>query len=434
MKYPNVKFTAAGDMLIQRMISTEYEGFSEVRDYISKADVRFFNLETTLHHGEFFGNQFFGGSFLHADPAVLNIAKAYGFNMLSFANNHTMDFSHGGLLATLDYVNQAGFVHAGAGKNLEEAAQPGYLDTKNARVALISVVSTLVNPAAMAGKQSRRFIGRPGVNPLRADERIELPPEEFEVIERIGRNCTINARDNIKRAEGYDTALPEGIAVLKDLQFFKGDKTYYHMSVNKEDMARVQRAIYEAQMQADYIIVSFHAHEVGGTAKETPAEFHTEFARACIDSGAHAVIGHGPHLIRPLEIYKGYPIFYSLGDFMIHNENIAKAPEEMYAKYGLNSDATMRELFCKRSANYTRGLMTDRRMLESFIPYFEMDDGKLTKLELLPIELDFEQPRWRSGNPHVKTDAGILERLQEMSAAYGTKITIDDRGIGIVEL
>ena len=92
MKYPKVKFTAAGDMLIQRMISTEYEGFSEVRDYISKADVHFFNLETTLHHGEFFGNQFYGGSFLHADPAVLNIAKAYGFNMLSFANNHTMDF------------------------------------------------------------------------------------------------------------------------------------------------------------------------------------------------------------------------------------------------------------------------------------------------------------------------------------------------------
>ena len=43
----------------------------------------------------------------------------------------------------------------------------------------------------------------------------------------------------------------------------------------------------------------------------------------------------------------------------------------------MTSDATMRELFYDRSAGYTRGLMRDRRMLESVIPYFEMEDGKL---------------------------------------------------------
>ena len=434
MKSYKMSFTAAGDMLIQRKINTNYEGFCAIRDYISKADVRFFNLETTLHYGEHFGNQFYGGSYLYADPVVLDIAKEYGFNMLSFANNHTMDYSHGGLLSTLDHVNRAGFANAGVGKNLDDAAAPGYLDTQNGRVALISVVSTMMNPAAMAGKQSRRMIGRPGVNPLRFDEKIELTPEQFAVVESIAQNCDVNAKDNISRAEGYQNPLPEGIAVLKDLKFFKGDKTYYHTSPNEEDMERVKKAIYEAQMQADYIIISVHSHEVGGTSKETPAPFIEEFAHQCIDSGAHAVIGHGPHLIRPVEIYKGYPIFYSLGDFMLHNESIPKIPEDMYEKYGLNSDATLRELFCKRSANYTRGLMTDRRMFESFIPYFEIEDGKVTCLELLPIELDFEKPRWKNGNPNVRTDCNILERLQKMSASYGTKISIDDRGIGIVEL
>jgi len=309
-------FSAAGDMLIQRKISTDYEGFKEVSDYISKADVRFFNLETTLHHGEFFGNQFYGGSYLFADPSVLEIAKAYGFNMLSFANNHTMDYAHDGLLATLDAVNQAGFVNAGAGKNLDDAAEPGYLDTANGRVALVSAVSSMMNVAAMAGKQSRRIIGRPGVNGLRIDEKIELTAEEFEVINRIAEQSGVNAKDNISRAEGYQPALPEGVTVLKDLRFVKGDKTCYHTAPNKVDMERIKKAIYEAQMHADYIIVSIHAHEVGGTSKEEPAQFLKEFAHECIDSGAHAVIGHGPHLIRPLEIYKGYPIFYSLGDFM----------------------------------------------------------------------------------------------------------------------
>ncbi|MBE7027349.1 MAG: CapA family protein [Ruminococcaceae bacterium] len=434
MKDFKMSFVAAGDMLIQRKISTAYDGFEQLKKYISKADVRFFNLETTLHNGEYFGNQFYGGSYLYADPSVLDIAKEYGFNMLSFANNHTMDYSYGGMLATLDNVNKAGFVNAGVGKNLDDAAAPGYLDTPSGRAALISVVSTMMNPAAMAGKQSRQIIGRPGVNPLRFDEKIELTPEQFEIVEYIAQNSDINAKDNISRAEGYQNPLPDGITVLKDLKFFKGNKTYYHTSPNQEDVDRVKKAIYEAQMHADYVIISIHSHEVGGKSKETPAPFLEEFAHMCIDSGANAVIGHGPHLIRPLEIYKGCPIFYSLGDFMLHNESIPKLPEDLYEKYGLTSDNTMRELFCKRSANYTRGLMTDRRMFESFIPYFEIENGKMTHLELLPIELDFEEPRWKNGNPHVRTDCNILERLAEMSAAYGTKISIDEHGIGIVEL
>lgn len=434
MNGSKMSFTAAGDMLIQRKISIKYEGFDALKDYISKADVRFFNLETTIHNGQYFGNQFCGGSYLSTDKSALDIAKEYGFNILSFANNHTMDYSHGGLLATLENVNKAGFANAGVGENLDAAAAPCYLDTSNGRVALISVVSTIVNPAAMAGRQSRLIKGRPGVNALRFDEVIEVIPEQYEAIKYISEYSGVNAQDNILRAEGYETALPDGITVLKDLKFKRGDKTYYHTSPNKEDMDRVRKAIYEAQMRADYIIISVHSHEVGGISKEVPAQFLEQFAHECIDSGAHAVIGHGPHLIRPIEIYKGYPIFYSLGDFMLHNECIAKVPEDMYEKYGLNSDATFRELFKKRSNNYTRGLMTDRRMFESFIPYFEMETGSLKYLELMPIELDFGKPRYRNGNPHIEPNRNIIERLKEMSKSYGTEITIDKDGKGIVKL
>lgn len=78
--------------------------------------------------------------------------------------------------------------------------------------------------------------------------------------------------------------------------------------------------------------------------------------------------------------------------------------------------------------------MRDRRMLESVIPYFEMNDGKLTKLELMPIEMHFDDPVWRSGNPRFSNCHGIVERLAEMPAPYGTKITVDDRGYGVVEV
>ena len=432
-------FTAAGDMLVQRRINHESTGFLEVSEHLRKAQVRFLNLETTLHRGEFYANQFSGGSYLRADPEVLDDVKAYGFNMLSFANNHSMDFDRGGLMATKKYVDEAGIVNAGVGANLDQAAAPVYLDTPNGRVALIGVVSTMGTPleasqAAMAGKQSRRFIGRPGVNGLRIEDYLEVTKEQLETIKQISALSKINAQKDIERAEGYFPPLADGVATLKELQFKVGDKTRYVTHPHPEDMARVEKAIYEAEMQADYILVSIHSHEVSGDKKENPAEFLQEFARKCIDAGAHAVIGHGPHLLRPVEIYKNRPIFYSLGDFVIHNECISFAPEEMFASKGLTSDSTLRDFFCKRSNNYTRGLMRDSRMLESVIPYFEMEDGVLTKLELMPIELQFDQPVWRNGNPRFSAEHKIIERLAEISAPYGTKISVDSRGYGIVEL
>ena len=426
-------FSVVGDMLAQRRIPAGYEGYEKVQEQITKGDARFVNLETTLHNGEYFGNQFSGGSYLRAVPETLDDVKAFGFNLLSFANNHSMDFAHGGLMATKRYVNAAGIANTGAGANLDEAAAPAYLDTPAGRVALISTC-TMDNEAALAGKQSRRFPGRPGVNGMRLQEYIQVTEDQLRVIREIADASHVNSQKDIERAEGYFPPIPEGIAVLKDLQFKQGDETKYITHPHPEDMARVEKAIYEARMQADYILVSIHSHELSGDKKENPSDFLKACAHRCIDAGAHAVLGHGPHLLRPLEMYKGYPIFYSLGDFVIHNECIPFAPEEMYAKQHLTSDATMRELFCDRSAGYTRGLMRDHRMLEAVIPYFEMEDGKLTYLELMPIELNFDRPVWQSGNPRFSKEHGIIERYAEMSAPYGCRITVDERGYGIVEL
>lgn len=427
-------FSVAGDMLVQRRIPKDSEGFGEIKNQIEKGEVRFVNLETTLHNGEYCANQFSGGSYLRADPNTLEDVKNYGFNMLSFANNHTMDFGHGGLLATKNYVDKAGFVNTGAGKNLDEAASPAYLDTKSGRTALISVVSTINNDAAIAGRQSRRYEGRPGVNALRISSYLQVTEEQFKVIKEIGETSKINAQRNIERAEGYFTPLADDVEALGNLEFKLGNETKFVTHPHPDDMARVKKAIYEAEMMADCIIVSVHSHEIAGDKKENPADFLKEFAHNCIDAGAHAVIGHGPHLLRPIEMYKGRPIFYSLGDFVIHNECIPYAPEEMFAEKGMTSDNTMREFFCNRSKNYTRGLMRDRRMLEAVIPYFEMEDGKLSYLEIMPIELNFDKKVWQSGNPRFSKEHGIIERLSLMSEDYGTKITVDNRGFGIVEL
>ena len=244
--------------------------------------------------------------------------------MMSFANNHTFDWSYGGLISTLEALRKTDFVHAGVGMNLDEAAAPAYLETPKGRIALISMASSFADASAMAGRQSRRIPGRPGVNGLRTTKYIEVTEEQFAVLSEIAETSGVNAGRAISRAEGYVPLKTDNstVEIGNMVKFRLGDKTKYHADLNEKDMARLERAIYEAKAQADYILVSIHGHEVSGSAKENPADFLVEFAHRAIDMGAHAVIGHGPHLLRPLEIYKNRPIFYSLGDFALELYNV----------------------------------------------------------------------------------------------------------------
>lgn len=424
-----MKFTAVGDMIIQKRLFEGYEGFNELAPFIKQGDARFFNLETTLsHEGEVCGSQFSGGTYLRTNPEVLEDIRPFGFNMTSFNNNHVLDFSYSGLEKTLDAVNKSGLVHSGVGRNLDEASAPNYLETKNGRVALIAVNSTF-EPSMMAGRQSPRFPGRPGINGLRIEEHIELPKEELEQIRRIAKETNINAQKEITRKEGYYPELADNEAELGTMKFVLGDKMRFVMKVNEADMARVEKAIYEAQLQADYIIVSVHSHEISGDAKENPAEFLKVFAHRCIDAGAHAIVGHGPHLLRPIEVYKDCPIFYSLGDFILQLYNVEIAPEDFFAKHGLTSEATVHQLLKKRSKDFTIGLMEDKRMFCSVIPCWETEGTRLTKLTLMPIEMCMDGNKSETGLPRRSFNREIVDYLAQMCREYGTQIKLEENGL-----
>lgn len=423
-----MKFTAAGDMIIQKRVSRDYEGFQELAPFIEQGDARFFNLETTLNReGETCASQFSGGTYLRADPRVLEDIKPFGFNMTSANNNHALDFSYGGLEATLKALDESGLVHAGMGRNLAEASAPRYLQTKNGCVALIAVNTTFAEPM-LAGEQSPRVPGRPGINGIRINAHIELPAEELAFIRKIAAETNINASKEITRKEGYYPALAEDEAELGAMKFKLGEKPQYVMQINQADMARVEKAIYEAQLQADYIIVSVHSHQISGDAKENPADFLKDFAHRCIDLGAHAIVGHGPHLLRPIEVYKDCPIFYSLGDFVLQLYDLELAPEDFFDKHGLTSQSTVHELLKKRSQDFTVGLMTDWRMYHAVIPCWETEGTRLTKIRLMPVEMVMDGNKAERGLPRRCKDPKLAEYLAKMCAPYGTAITAEVDG------
>ena len=158
---------ATGDAFITRRFPEGgYEGFEQVRDVISQYDVKFSNLEMTFHNEEGYPAAFSGGTWAMADPRTLDDMRSFGFNLFNTANNHSCDYSHGGVLATIRNLEERDMIFAGTGKNLSEASKPCYLETKNGRVAMIAVSSSF-HESGMAGGQSAELIGRPGLNPLR---------------------------------------------------------------------------------------------------------------------------------------------------------------------------------------------------------------------------------------------------------------------------
>lgn len=427
-----MRFTAVGDILVQKRLPGEYEGFKTIEYYINRGEFKFLNLETTLNRGEFFASQYCGGSYLRMEPEVLEDVKKYGFNVLSACNNHSMDFSHAGLLNTKREIEKSGLLQAGIGKNLSEAAAPVYLDTLSGRVALIGVTSSF-NAAARAGEQTRRLPGRPGVNGMRYDEIYGVAKEDIDKLQEIAEKANVNGRNNIRRSEGYLEEVPQGLFDFKELHFAESEKIGRMSYLDEDDMRRIEKNIYDAKLQADYIVISIHTHQVRNGIKDESDFFIEEFAHRCIDLGAHAIIGHGPHILRGIEIYKGCPIFYSLGNFVFHNENIPYAPEEFYAKYNLDSTRTMHELFIKRSNNFTRGLQLCEDAFISVVPYWEMTDGKLDYLELFPVELGYGKKRSANGWPRFDEEGKALKKLQKLSEKYNVNIAIKN-GRGVIEL
>lgn len=417
-------FTACGDCFINRRLPDKNEEFLKVSSFIKKAEARFANLETTVHNDEGFPSAVSGGTWAKARPEVLEDMKNYGFNLIAWANNHTMDYSYGGLEATAKYLNQYGFTHAGVGKNLAEASKPVYLDCPSGRVALIAAVSTF-HEAAMAGEQRRDIQGRPGVNPLRFNTTYVISPEKMKQLKLISETCGINNSNNLIIKEGFKTPPREGIFLFGNYSFCEGEEEGMLTSPHEGDMARIEKSISEAKRQADYVIISIHAHEMYGMRKDMPAKFIEEFARKCIDAGAHAVIGHGPHILRGIEIYKNRPIFYSLGNFIFQSETVETLPWDFYEKYKLGPEDNVADALDARTKKDTIGLGANPLVWESVIPFWTMENGELKEIQLYPVELGFGKPRYVRGWPVPAKSAAPLEKLAELSKHYSTEIVID---------
>ena len=110
---------------------------------------------------------------------------------------------------------------------------------------------------------------------------------------------------------------------------------------------------------------------------------------------------------------------HSYSAFGNKNAIVEFAPMEFYEKYVLTPENTVYELLKKRSKDFTVGLMEDRKMFETVIPYWETENGKLKRLELLPVAAVMKGNQSEIGLPIIAKDDSFMERIAGISAPYG---------------
>jgi poly-gamma-glutamate synthesis protein (capsule biosynthesis protein) len=154
----------------------------------------------------------------------------------------------------------------------------------------------------------------------------------------------------------------------------------------------VKRDIERLRSQADLVIVSFHW---GAELMSTAKDYQKDLGRKAIDWGADLVLGHHPHILQELEVYRGRLIAYSLGNFV----------------FGSESDKTN----------------------SSIILLCTFKGKSLARIEVVPLDVNnyrvAYQPRVLTGS---KADA-LLDEINAASRKFRTQLTMRD-GRGIIDL
>ncbi len=435
-------FTIAsvGDLIIMRPASQSAdEGVRAALQLIRDADLAIGNLEGSLSNIRQFDGPAFNFMGTHEVAADL---KTMGFDMVNRANNHIFDSESEGLFATNALLDEAGIVHAGAGRNLDEAAAPAFLELPKGRVGLVGMHTPLfqVNRRLAATHREGNLGGRPGLNMLNLSEAIVLKPEHLASLRQI--------RDELMEySTNYDNprAAPRNEPSDR-LRFFgsssgREDPTYraarpgetpgtIDFSMNQNDLTRILRSIRNAKQYSDFVIGTIHTHESQSVLETMhhstqPPDFYVDLAHQAIDSGADVWVGSGVQTLRGIEIYKGKPIFYGLGMFF------RQAQWTLAVSQGM-TDATP----ISTRQGFARFFGGSSHSLESVVAVSRYEDGQLAEVRLYPTELGIDLPDSRLGIPRIASPEiaqRILERLQRLSRELGTTIRIEGN-VGVIRV
>ncbi|MFA6394012.1 MAG: AmmeMemoRadiSam system protein B [Patescibacteria group bacterium] len=142
----------------------------------------------------------------------------------------------------------------------------------------------------------------------------------------------------------------------------------FSMVYKKFDLAEAEKIVSELKKQSDLAVVNIHwgteyEHAAGAVQKET--------GRTLVDAGADMIIGHHPHVVQGMEIYKNKPIFYSLGNFVFDQYFSPDTQEGLAAGIAYNKNKIRIFLIPLKSSGSRPGLMSGSAKDEFFVKFID---------------------------------------------------------------
>jgi len=181
--------------------------------------------------------------------------------------------------------------------------------------------------------------------------------------------------------------------------------SYYKSFISHsiKDIEGAKNIVSDLRKTNDIVIVSFHGGAEGRTALNISDKEEiflgenrgnvVKFSRAVIDAGADMVIGHGPHVLRAMEVYKNKLIAYSLGNFLTYGVFNIKGPNGI--------SVILRADIEPASGNFVRGRLIPVKLLNRGIPEIDNDREAIRLLKGL-IQEDIGDSRLQ-----INDDGGL---------------------------
>lgn len=349
-----------GDLCIKR--DNPESTFALVKSTLSKGDINFCQLETMFSDRGTPMPQALVPERSSPDNAIA--LKSARFDVVSLAGNHCMDYGADALFDTMDILKKNGHLTVGAGKNIAEARKPALINRKGTRVAFLSYNSIL--PVGYWATDKR-----PGCAPLRV----------YTVYEQV---------------ELSQPGTPARIRTFP----------------RPEDLEDMLKDIAKAKAKADIVVLSIHwgLHFIPAEL----AEYQRVIAHTAIDAGVDLILGHHAHILKPVEVYKGKVIFYSLCNFAFDSD--FDAGEEYRMR--LNP----RWVIDPQYANYCFPPDSRKTILVKCI----ISDKHIQRVSFLPIYIKpTVQPEILSRSDKRFDDVVKYMRQITASQGLGTKYSID---------
>jgi poly-gamma-glutamate capsule biosynthesis protein CapA/YwtB (metallophosphatase superfamily) len=417
-------YAVLGDIsLVRPVTQLGLPDFEKVLGVVKNSDFALANQEGTAFHTatkKFAVNEV--GAMAPSDSSAAWDIKNMGVRMVTVANNHSADYGADGLLENLRLLREAGVPYAGAGNNLREARAATLVSTPKGRVTVVATAGTFkLNFAAADGRGA--LAERPGISTIRTTVFQQVTPQEMKLLQQLNAMRYPDARAG--------DSLPKQLMVL-DQVYQLGDKPGLAYRGNDFDSRDIMQAVHKARENSDFTIFTIHAHQ-SATGEDdpnpVPGDYLVKLFHNVVDAGADVVAGHGNHLLRGIEIYKGKPIFYGLASFVFAGQpaglNMGGEPRLLSAPgpSGPPSAQSVR-------AAVAGGTLT---MWESIFATTKWEGGKLKEVRIYPIDLNGAGPRPK-GVPAFATGEvakRILEEVRAASKPFGTNVQIEGE-VGII--